>query len=578
MTTDSFAPGDLYLMYDLNYPDYYGSEYTTSMQQWYLSSAYNLDWSVNQLTAFAQDTITTGRFNIMLGVRFDHQTPYINSSAYSTVNNNPVWSQYYTSDVAQALYAFMPGMIVPNISPDYHWNVWSPRLGITYDLFGNGKTVLKLSGSMYGDFMGTGSAAYLFNPYGASGAWMYWWVPNSSNTYPITADQMYFTDPLEGLAPYPLIVNGAINPQFVNDAHFYWWGGFTPGSTTPGPSPYSVNPSATSSRTWELLFSLDHELMPNFSVGLNATYRKYNHFAWDATYYANGPYGDYSIDGVNTILGPGAYLPAGIVPTSVVGTDGNTYNMGAGAGRTYYLLSSPYTGTPYYYHTLNTNYETYWGIDLTFNKRLSNKWMLDGSITYQDQKMHYGNGYTDPSNLWALQDQLYAPLMGGASGKINQYIFSHWMVKLEGLYQLPLGFDASFTFNARAGHIIPQYMYITDYTWTDVNPVYYGTNPTYLGIFGNLKLPTFYQLNLRVEKMIKLFDTGRIFLMADLFNVTNAAIINRRYDQRLGTLYVYGKDEAGNVTDYVFKPYALDYVVNEILNPFIARFGVRFQF
>jgi hypothetical protein len=60
--------------------------------------------------------------------------------------------------------------------------------------------------------------------------------------------------------------------------------------------------------------------------------------------------------------------------------------------------------------------------------------------------------------------------------------------------------------------------------------------------------------------------------------VTNAAIINRRYDNNLGHLYIYGKDASGNVTDYTFAPYALDYVVNEVLNPFIARFGVRFQF
>ena len=55
--------------------------------------------------------------------------------------------------------------------------------------------------------------------------------------------------------------------------------------------------------------------------------------------------------------------------------------------------------------------------------------------------------------------------MGGASGKIGQYIFSHWMFKLEGLYQLPLDFNISFTFNARAGHIIPHYMTIADSRW-----------------------------------------------------------------------------------------------------------------
>jgi hypothetical protein len=192
-----------------------------------------------------------------------------------------------------------------------------------------------------------------------------------------------------------------------------------------------------------------------------------------------------------------------------------------------------------------------------------------------DQRQHYGDGYTDPTNLWALQDTFTAPAMGSGGGKQNAYIFSHWMVKLEGLYQLPLGFDISFTFNARAGYLVPHYMTIVDYTWT--NEVYHSVQ-TYLDVFGNMKLPTHYQLNLRLEKMVKIGETGRIYLMADAFNVTNAATINRRYDMNAGTLFVYGKDSSGNINNYVFEPYAFNYVVNEILNPFIARLGVRFQF
>jgi hypothetical protein len=138
-----------------------------------------------------------------------------------------------------------------------------------------------------------------------------------------------------------------------------------------------------------------------------------------------------------------------------------------------------------------------------------------------------------------------------------------------------LGFDISFTFNARAGYLVPHYMTIVDYTWT--NEVYHSVQ-TYLDVFGNMKLPTHYQLNLRLEKMVKIGETGRIYLMADAFNVTNAATINRRYDMNAGTLFVYGKDSSGNINNYVFEPYAFNYVVNEILNPFIARLGVRFQF
>jgi hypothetical protein len=60
--------------------------------------------------------------------------------------------------------------------------------------------------------------------------------------------------------------------------------------------------------------------------------------------------------------------------------------------------------------------------------------------------------------------------------------------------------------------------------------------------------------------------------MADAFNVLNSAIINRQYDNNEGT-YTIAAD--GTTT---FAPYANNNKVNEILNPFVARFGIRFQF
>jgi hypothetical protein len=583
-TSDSSNPGQLTEYYNLNYPDIdwtaSGSPgFTPGMTQFFLGPACNLDWRVNQLTVFLQDTITAHRFNFLLGLRFDHQNPWVSTSSYYTVDNNPVWNMFDPA-VKAALAAFMPAVVVPTYKPNYHWNVWSPRLGVTYDLFGTGKTILKLSGSMYGDFMGVYAAQY-FNPYGttpyyfANGMW-FWWLP-SDNTGIVHAGDVYGNDPTT-YGPIPLIVNGAVNPAYINLTQYSQWYGFTPYSSSTQPSNYTVNPNAGSSHTWELLATIEHELLPDFSVSLQGTYRKYDHYSWDVPYYANGALGDFSINGQNVLLGPGAYDPVGTIPSTITYTDAtgtHNVNLGAGPGHTYYLLDPLYTGTPYYYHTLNTNYNTFWGVDLIVNKRLSNKWMLDGSLSYMDQRQHYGNGYTDPTNLWALQDTITAPSMGGGSGKISQYVFSHWMVKLEGLYQLPMNFDISFTFNARAGYLVPHYMTIHDLTWA--NDIYHVVT-TWLDVFGQQRLPTHYQLNLRLEKMIRLGQTGHIYLMADAFNVTNAATINRRYDRNEGDLYVTGRDESGNITSYYFKPYAFNYTVNEIMNPFVARFGVRFQF
>jgi hypothetical protein len=67
--------------------------------------------------------------------------------------------------------------------------------------------------------------------------------------------------------------------------------------------------------------------------------------------------------------------------------------------------------------------------------------------------------------------------------------------------------------------------------------------------------------------------------MADAFNLFNSAIIDGRYGQYEGDYYMPILNPDGSVnTPGFFVPYANNYRVNEILNPFVARFGVRFQF
>jgi hypothetical protein len=91
--------------------------------------------------------------------------------------------------------------------------------------------------------------------------------------------------------------------------------------------------------------------------------------------------------------------------------------------------------------------------------------------------------------------------------------------------------------------------------------------------FGENRLPLFYNLTLRLEKMLKLGDTGRIYVMADLFNVLNLTIENRRYQKDHGTYYVYP-----NAAQNRYVKQNNYYALNEIINPRVLRVGVRFTF
>ncbi|MCD6193505.1 MAG: hypothetical protein J7L26_08535, partial [Candidatus Aminicenantes bacterium] len=155
---------------------------------------------------------------------------------------------------------------------------------------------------------------------------------------------------------------------------------------------------------------------------------------------------------------------------------------------------------------------------------------------------------------------------------IDQYTYSRWLLKIGGLYQLPYDFNIAFTFLAREGWVIRETFFISDYTVRAWNPRDYEQR-IYMTPFASDRLPTFYNLTIRLEKMIKVGDTGRIYIMADLFNVLNSAIENRRYQKDHGDYYVY-PDASMNV----FVPNPNDYALNEILNPRVLRLGVRFQF
>jgi hypothetical protein len=72
-----------------------------------------------------------------------------------------------------------------------------------------------------------------------------------------------------------------------------------------------------------------------------------------------------------------------------------------------------------------------------------------------------------------------------------------------------------------------------------------------------------------LEKMVKIGDGGRIYFMADVFNLFNQALMNRRYMRSEGTYYV--------ATD-LFVPTPSKFQANEVLNPRTTRFGVRFTF
>lgn len=527
------------------------------------------DQTVDAYTAFIQDTVTFGRFNLLLGLRWDQQTPYVSPiNVLAGQPDGPAWKSTVDAQTGQLLNGLLPAVEIPQTlayavdGSKYNWTVWSPRLGLTWDVTGNGKTIAKVSLSQYGDFMGTGEAGR-WRP-GGSGGWLdFYWLDNGDGM--MNYNELYWYL----LSNYQLYHAFDSSGNFIgnwDDAADTFWASYDPDNPGALTAPYqSIQPNAGSTRTSEVMLQLDRELTTDFAVSVVGTYRRYDNFRWTLKYFPD----------TNTFDNPNWYISAGTPAAEIPGV---TSTKDAASHEWFYTSVE---GTNYSPYTQvksqgTARFDDYVGVDFILNKRLSNKWMMNANFTWQKQSRHYGaqgEGYmnpTYPTNIWAYEGQPPSAYIGGASGKIDQYTYTPWMFKFSGLYQLPWDISISGTFQARQGWVIREYFQLVDYTLP--NP---KSRSAYLDMtpFGSEHLPTFYNLTLRAEKMLRLGDIGRIYLMVDVFNVFNSALVNRRYQKYWGTYYVYA-DSSKNY----FRPNTTNYTLNEILNPRIMRLGVRFTF
>ncbi len=562
----------------------------------------------DQYAGYVQDTITKGNFTATLGLRYDLQIPSAGAFSRSAVyGGEPAWDMVFDPATTSVLDGILPDVstdpvkgtnkIVNGAAHAYSWSTWSPRLGFTWDINGDGKTVAKLALSQYGDVMGVGWWASA--PLGSGGGLRYWWRDANADTQAqltelwwsyrngSTIGSSYGTyQVFNSDGSLTAAANDALAGAYGSDAYragmYYSFDYNDPINLDyeSGITDYFMSrKDQASTRTRELLLTLERELMPDLSIALSGTYRKYDKFDLGMTYYPEEFYPDYTgpriVDPANPPAG-GWYVQAGTVPNSVE-IGGVTYSSGMMAGEPYYMAgpNMPTDATNYVVYRKSDQYKTYMGVDLVLNKRLSNKWFANASITWQSQKSFWGNDYFDPTNYDVFNGKPYGDWGGGASGKLAVLMYTRWMAKVSGLYQLPLGFDISGTFNAREGWRIPNYYWLYDDLapnpvadqWVDVYPIGYLED----------KLPMFWNVTMRIEKKINI-GQGRLYLMADCFNIFNSAIENRSYEKYYGDAYTdHGVQWAGAPSDISWV-YANNGYINEILNPRIWRFGARFEF
>jgi hypothetical protein len=218
---------------------------------------------------------------------------------------------------------------------------------------------------------------------------------------------------------------------------------------------------------------------------------------------------------------------------------------------TYYELAPGVSKTGDFYTNRPDYHQRFQGFEVGVSKRLSNRWMLNASYTFGDQREYFDGpgGAQDPTNI-DLRDGGQIANYSAGSGKNRFFLNSRWVFKLDGMVQLPGEINVAGSLNGRQG-----YPYIRTYR-TDNRAGGIGRAEVILDSVGDIRLDNLWVANLRAEKAFT-FGRARFDAMLDIFNLFNEATILKR-EQRQNL------DTANNIQD--------------ILSPRVFRVGVRFRF
>ena len=199
---------------------------------------------------FAQDRWTVGRWTLAGGVRFDAYKNHFPESSIS------------------------PTFLAPNLNVSFpkidniSWKDVTPKLGATYDLFGNGKTAVKVTLNKYLEGMGT-------TGFGAAQVTD---APNPLNRLSGTA------------APFPTRTWTDTNGNFAPDCNLQNYqangeclaltGAAIFGTVVAGTSydPDLLNGWGKRFYNWEFTTSVQHELAPRLSLNVQYARRLYGNF------------------------------------------------------------------------------------------------------------------------------------------------------------------------------------------------------------------------------------------------------------------------------------------------------------
>jgi hypothetical protein len=410
---------------------------------------------------YVGDTYTRERFTLNLAVRYDRQGGFAKAS--STQSN-------------KAFPNLVPGIKFDGYDAPFTWNNLSPRVGFTYALDAQHKTLLRASFTRYAGQLSTGIIGYS-NPSASVGFADYRWVD-------LNGDNL--AQPNEVRTDQGVISFG---------------GGFNPADPSGVSSADRIDPDLKAPVATGVLIGIDRELQPDLAVQFAYSYGR-GVDEWFEPWIGLTA-GDYAPGAqvTGTLPGGGNYsIPIFIPDAARIAANGNGKFL---------------TNWDGYYTTFH-------GLEGSIIKRLSNRWMMRLGVAYnnprafhdQNPPINYLGNPTRRDTEALVQGGQVAPRSAGSGGG-DVFINGKWQLNVNGVYQLPYDIEVAGNLFGRHGTAFPFFRAVA--LGRD------GSNRVLVTPeVDTFRLDNVWNLDLRLAKVFKAGNRVNFQLVADLFNVFNS--------------------------------------------------------
>ncbi len=449
------------------------------------NSPLHVERAVMTTALYGQDSYAIGRLTLTAGVRWERIEGYLPAQVTGASEYFPDGLVFQGVTINGVVQDYTVRKSFPEVRDNPLWHNFAPRVSGTYDLFGNGRTVLKASWGKYLDQINTGTPPN----------------PNAN------INQTYIWNDL----------NGDLNFQRGNavwNGLRYVGGEFGNQSGNTGGLAVAVfDPTIRRPYREETTIGLDRELFPNIRGGLTYIHRR-----------ERDPQG--TID-QNTAQWPQLYTPVTMAEPGRDGCFGSETSGGclsvpnAAADNRDITVYSLNSGAVLSQITVNDDRLAvkYDGIEATLEKRFSRGWTVLGGYTYSRTRVKL-TSLSNPNNVFVFPD-------GESGGRRHQ-------LKVNGSYTLPYQIVTGIEYRIQSGLPITRSWNVPQCSTGTTTPsgcVLQNGLSVNAEPRGSELLPALGTLDVRIGRFFTM-GKNRFEGTMDVYNLTNA---NTTFNVRTGT-------------------------------------------